>query len=185
MYQMTPPKPPEKGKKGLSFFQMLLVAAALIPVDGWLKAVIFLIPYFTVGYDVLWGAVRNIAHGQVFDEQFLMSIATIGAYASGEYLEAVAVMLLYQVGELFQGIAVGKSRKSISSLMDIRPDSATVLRDGAAEEMRSAILAAKSNLDSRARKFRLTVPCLRARPLLTPPRLRERVCRAILKRAIR
>ena len=107
-----------------------LVAAALIPVDGWLKAVIFLIPYFTVGYDVLWGAVRNIAHGQVFDEQFLMSIATIGAYASGEYLEAVAVMLLYQVGELFQGIAVGKSRKSISSLMDIRPDSATVLRDG-------------------------------------------------------
>ena len=110
---------------------VLLVAAALIPVDGWLKAVIFLIPYFTVGYDVLWGAVRNIAHGQVFDEQFLMSIATIGAYASGEYLEAVAVMLLYQVGELFQGIAVGKSRKSISSLMDIRPDSATVLRDGA------------------------------------------------------
>ena len=110
---------------------VLLVAAALVPVDGWLKAVIFLIPYFTVGYDVLWGAVRNIAHGQVFDEQFLMSIATIGAYASGEYLEAVAVMLLYQVGELFQGIAVGKSRKSISSLMDIRPDSATVLRDGA------------------------------------------------------
>ena len=110
---------------------VLLVAAALIPVDGWLKAVIFLIPYFTVGYDVLWGAVRNIAHGQVFDEQFLMSIATVGAYASGEYLEAVAVMLLYQVGELFQGIAVGKSRKSISSLMDIRPDSATVLRDGA------------------------------------------------------
>ena len=109
---------------------VLLVAAALVPVDGWLKAVIFLIPYFTVGYDVLWGAVRNIAHGQVFDEQFLMSIATIGAYASGEYLEAVAVMLLYQVGELFQGIAVGKSRKSISSLMDIRPDSATVLRDG-------------------------------------------------------
>ena len=110
---------------------VLLIAAALVPVDGWFKAVIFLIPYFTVGYDVLWGAVRNIAHGQVFDEQFLMSIATVGAYASGEYLEAVAVMLLYQVGELFQGIAVGKSRKSISSLMDIRPDSATVLRDGA------------------------------------------------------
>ena len=110
---------------------VLLVASALVPVDGWLKAVIFLIPYFTVGYDVLWGAVRNIAHGQVFDEQFLMSIATVGAYASGEYIEAVAVMLLYQVGELFQGIAVGKSRKSISSLMDIRPDSATVLRDGA------------------------------------------------------
>ena len=114
---------------------VLLIVAALVPVDGWLKAVIFLIPYFTVGYDVLWGAVRNIAHGQVFDEQFLMSIATIGAYASGEYLEAVAVMLFYQVGELFQSYAVNRSRQSISDLMNICPEYANIEKDGQLEQV--------------------------------------------------
>lgn len=107
-----------------------LLIAALIPLDHWLKIVLFLIPYFIVGYDVVWGAISNILRGQVFDEKFLMALATIGAFATGEYLEAVAVMLFYQVGELFQSIAVGKSRRSIVQLMDIRPDRAVVLRDG-------------------------------------------------------
>ena len=104
----------------------LLVVCALLPAAGVLKFVLFLMPYLLVGYDVLWKAVRNIAHGQVFDENFLMCIATIGALAVGEYPEAVAVMLFYQVGELFQSYAVGRSRKSISKLMDIRPDSANL-----------------------------------------------------------
>ena len=91
---------------------------------------LYLVPYLLVGYDVLWGALRNIARGRVFDEQFLMSAATIGAFALGEYPEGVAVMLFYQLGEFFQTLAVGKSRRSIAALMDIRPDSATVLRDG-------------------------------------------------------
>lgn len=107
-----------------------LVIAALIPMDHWLKIGLFLIPYFVAGYDVVWGAISNILRGQVFDEKFLMALATIGAFATGEYLEAVAVMLFYQVGELFQSIAVGKSRRSIAQLMDIRPDRAIVLSDG-------------------------------------------------------
>lgn len=107
-----------------------LLAAVLIPLDHWFKIGLFLIPYFIVGYDVVWGAISNILRGQVFDEKFLMALATIGAFATGEYLEAVAVMLFYQVGELFQSIAVGKSRRSIAELMDIRPDRAMVLRDG-------------------------------------------------------
>ena len=107
-----------------------LLIAALISPDHWLKIGLFLIPYFIVGYDVVWGAISNILRGQVFDEKFLMALATLGAFATGEYLEAVAVMLFYQVGELFQSIAVGKSRRSIAQLMDIRPDRAVVLRDG-------------------------------------------------------
>ncbi len=93
---------------------------------GWL----YLIPYFVIGWDILWKAVRNIGHGQVFDENFLMSVATVGALVLGEYSEAVGVMLFYQVGELFQSYAVGRSRKSIAQLMDIRPDVANVERDG-------------------------------------------------------
>ena len=90
----------------------------------------YLIPYFIIGWDILWKAARNIRNGQIFDENFLMAIATIGALAIGEYPEAVFVMLFYQIGELFQGVAVGKSRKSIAALMDIRPDSANVEREG-------------------------------------------------------
>ena len=92
--------------------------------------ILYLIPYFVIGWDILWKAVRNIGHGQVFDENFLMCVATIGALALGEYAEAVGVMLFYQVGELFQSVAVGKSRRSIAQLMDIRPDVANVERDG-------------------------------------------------------
>ena len=109
---------------------VLLVAAYLLPVKGWVRLLVFLVPYAVVGWDVLWKAVRNIAHGQVFDENFLMSIATIGAFFTAEYGEGVAVMLFYQIGELFQSYAVGKSRRSIAALMDIRPDSANVERDG-------------------------------------------------------
>ena len=91
---------------------------------------LFLIPYLVISWDVLWKAVRNIMHGQVFDENFLMCVATIGAFAIGEYPEGVAVMLFYQVGELFQNVAVSRSRQSISALMDIRPDYANIERDG-------------------------------------------------------
>ena len=97
---------------------------------GFLKLVMYLIPYFVIGWDILWKAVRNIGHGQVFDENFLMCVATVGALVLGEYSEAVGVMLFYQVGELFQSYAVGKSRKSIAQLMDIRPDVANVEREG-------------------------------------------------------
>ena len=109
---------------------VLLAAAVLAPAEGIWRLLLFLVPYLVVGYDILWTAVRNIISGQIFDENFLMSLATIGAFVMNEYPEAVAVMLLYQIGELFQDIAVGKSRKSIAGLMDIRPDSACVLRDG-------------------------------------------------------
>lgn len=109
---------------------VLLVAAYLLPLEGWWRLPAFAVPYLLVGWDVLWAAVRNIAHGQLFDEHFLMGIATIGAFALQEFPEAVFVMLFYQVGELFQSYAVGKSRKSISQLMDICPDYANVRRDG-------------------------------------------------------
>ena len=110
---------------------VLLIAASLIPLDGVWKFLVFLPAYAVIGYDVVKDAVLNIVHGQLLDEKFLMTLATVGAFATGDYKEAVAVMLFYQVGELFQSIAVGKSRKSIAALMDIRPDSACVLRDGA------------------------------------------------------
>ena len=119
---------------------VLLIAAVLVPYDGPWRFLLFLPAYFTVGWDVLWRAVRNIAHGQVFDENFLMALATVGAFCTGffgegEYPEAVFVMLFYQVGELFQGYAVGKSRRSISSLMDLRPDYANLETGGEVEEV--------------------------------------------------
>ena len=111
---------------------VLLLAAVLLPLDNFplLRLAVFLVPYGVIGWDVLWRAVRNIAHGQVFDENFLMALATVGAFFTGEFPEAVFVMLFYQVGELFQSCAVDKSRKSIAQLMDIRPDYANVERDG-------------------------------------------------------
>lgn len=109
---------------------LFFAAAFALRLEGTARIIAFLVPYVIVGWDVLWSAVRNIIGGQIFDENFLMAIATIGALAIGEYPEAAAVMLFYQIGELFQSIAVGKSRKSISSLMDIRPETATVLRGG-------------------------------------------------------
>ncbi len=114
---------------------VLLLAAVLAPWQGPLRFLLFLPAYFLAGWDVLWRAAKNIAHGQVFDENFLMALATVGAFCTGffgegEYPEAVFVMLFYQLGELFQGYAVGKSRRSIAALMDLRPDSAQVEREG-------------------------------------------------------
>ncbi len=120
---------------------VVLVAAKLLPAEdwvswgNWISTALFLISYLVIGWDVLWRAVRNIAHGQVFDENFLMAIATIGAFVTSEYAEGVAVMLFYQVGELFQSYAVGRSRQSISALMDIRPDYANIERDGQLEQV--------------------------------------------------
>ncbi|MDD3261309.1 MAG: heavy metal translocating P-type ATPase [Oscillospiraceae bacterium] len=104
----------------------LLIVALLLPVKGPWRLALFLVPYVVIGYDVVWEAIKNIAHGKVFDEHFLMSVATIGALCAGEYAEGIAVMLFYQVGELLEDSAVGHSRKSISALMDIRPDSANL-----------------------------------------------------------
>ena len=109
---------------------VLFVGAVLLPLSGWAELAVFLVPYAVIGWDVLWRAVRNIAHGQVFDENFLMALATIGALAIGEYPEAVFVMLFYQVGEWFQSYAVNRSRTSIAALMDIRPDYANIEVDG-------------------------------------------------------
>ena len=112
------------------FVAAYCVAELVEGIPWWGELLIFAAPYLIVGYDVLVGAAKNIVRGRVFDERFLMLIATVGAFAIGEYPEAVAVMLFYQVGELFQSIAVGRSRRSIAALMDIRPDTAVVLRDG-------------------------------------------------------
>ena len=109
---------------------VLFLIAVLLPLEGLLRLPVFLIPYAIVGWDVLWKAVRNILNGQVFDENFLMAVATLGAFGCGEYPEGVAVLLFYQVGELFQSVAVSRSRQSIADLMDIRPDYANVERDG-------------------------------------------------------
>lgn len=112
------------------FSLALWICAFFLPLEEIWRFLAFLTPYLVIGWDILWKAVRNILHGQVFDENFLMAIATVGAFCIGEYPEAVAVMLFYQVGELFQGYAVGRSRRSIATLMDIRPDYANIERDG-------------------------------------------------------
>lgn len=109
---------------------VLLAVVMLIPAKGIWRLLLFLVPYLLIGWDVLWKAIRNILHGQVFDENFLMALATVGAFVLGDYAEGVFVVLFYQVGELFQSYAVGKSRKSIAELMDIRPDYATIEQDG-------------------------------------------------------
>ncbi len=114
---------------------VLLAVAVFLPSKGWARLLLFLVPYGCIGWDVLWRALRNIARGQIFDENFLMSIATVGAFFTGEYPEAVFVMFFYQVGELFQSYAVDRSRKSISDLMDIRPDYANIERGGALEQV--------------------------------------------------
>ncbi|MCD8160815.1 MAG: cadmium-translocating P-type ATPase [Clostridiales bacterium] len=120
----------------LALLLAVTLLCRLLPVPNWLALVLYLIPYLTIGYDVLIKAGKGIRNRQPFDECFLMAVATIGAMALGEYSEGVAVMLFYQIGELFQGIAVGKSRRSISDLMDIRPDSANLeLEDGSLEEV--------------------------------------------------
>ena len=105
---------------------VLIVAVQFIPAAGWFRFALCLIPYLIIGYDILWEAAHGILSGQVFDENFLMAIATVGAMALGEYTEGVAVMLFYQLGELFQSCAVDRSRASISQLMDIHPEYANL-----------------------------------------------------------
>lgn len=109
---------------------VLVIGVWVSPLTGWLEGVLYLIPYFIVGYDILLKAVKGIFRGQVFDENFLMAVATVGAMALGDWREGCAVMVFYQIGELFQSYAVGKSRKSIASMMDIAPDYANIERDG-------------------------------------------------------
>ena len=115
---------------------VLMVVLSLLPIDGWLKFVLFMIPYLVIGHDILLKAWKGILNRQVFDENFLMTVATIGAILLGDYKEGVAVMLFYQIGELFQSYAVGKSRRNISELMDIRPDYANIEKeDGTLEQV--------------------------------------------------
>ena len=113
----------------------LLILFSLLPVQNrWLRLGLFLIPYFIIGYDILLKAFKGVKNRQPFDECFLMTVATVGAFVLGEFVEGAAVMLFYQIGELFQSVAVGKSRRSITELMDIRPDVAYVLREGGEAE---------------------------------------------------
>ena len=120
---------------------VMLIALSVIPVKGLARFVLYMIPYLVIGYDILWKAVNGVKNRQVFDESFLMAVATVGAVAlavyekSGDYTEAIAVMLFYQIGELFQSYAVGKSRRNISELMDIRPDYANIEKDGKLERV--------------------------------------------------
>ena len=114
---------------------VLIVVFSLLPAEGYLRFGLFMIPYLVIGYDILKKAFKGILNKQVFDENFLMAVATVGAILLGDYSEGVAVMLFYQIGELFQSYAVGKSRRNISELMDIRPDYANVEKDGALEQV--------------------------------------------------
>ncbi len=128
----------KKQKKALA--RILLAAAVMaalsfLPVSGAIRLALFLVPYWIIGYDILKKAGKGILNRQVFDENFLMAVATIGAILLGEYTEGVAVMLFYQIGELFQSYAIGKSRKNISELMDIRPDYAVVEQNGSVKQV--------------------------------------------------
>lgn len=113
----------------------LMITSKLVQLNKWVEFVLYLAPYLIIGYDILKKAIKGIAKGQVFDENFLMAVATIGAVALGDFAEGAAVMLFYQIGELFQSVAVGKSRRNITSLMDIRPDYANVEVDGKLEKV--------------------------------------------------
>lgn len=114
---------------------VLLVILSFVPIKGYVKFALYMVPYLVIGYDILKKAFKGILNRQVFDENFLMAVATIGAIILGDYKEGTAVMLFYQVGELFQSYAVGKSRRNISELMDIRPDYANIEKDGALEKV--------------------------------------------------
>lgn len=164
-------------KKQKKMLTRILVAAALmillavLPVSGLLRFALYLVPYLVIGYDILIKAAKSIKNRQVFDENFLMAVATLGAIGvalyeqSGDYTEAIAVMLFYQIGELFQSYAVGKSRRNISELMDIRPDYANIEVNGKLEKvdrMRWKLAAPSSY--SREKRFRWTALCWKAAP---------------------
>src|SRR5574344_779024 len=113
----------------------LMVLLHFLPLSGALRFAAYMLPYLLLGWDILLRAAKGIKNRQVFDENFLMAVATVGAIALGDYKEGTAVMLFYQIGELFQSYAVGKSRRNISELMDIRPDYANIDRDGQLERV--------------------------------------------------
>ena len=120
----------------LGAFIIAIILKLLLKInDEILWFIIFSCIYLIAGYDVLWRAIRNISRGKVFDEHFLMTVASLGAIILGELVEGVTVMIFFQIGDLFESYAVGKSRKSISNLMDIRPDTAKVIRNGIEEEV--------------------------------------------------
>ena len=125
----------KKGIKIIIALILFLVALIINFKNQWINSTIYMVSYIIVGFEIVKKAIRNIMRGKVFDENFLMTVATIGAFGIGEFPEAVCVMLFYQVGELFQSYAVDKSRRSISSLMDIRPDFANVERDGKTQKV--------------------------------------------------
>ncbi len=128
----------KKQKKALARILLaatVMAALSFLPVSGAIRLALFLVPYWIIGYDILKKAGKGILNRQVFDENFLMAVATIGAILLGEYTEGVAVMLFYQIGELFQSYAIGKSRKNISELMDIRPDYAVVEQNGSVKQV--------------------------------------------------
>ena len=128
-------KKQKKNRNRILIAAALLILIKILPLTGWVQGVCCLVPYLIIGYDVLRKAFLGIVNGQVFDENFLMAIATVGAYATGDFDEAVFVMLFYQTGELFQDYAVGKSRASITALMDIRPDTANLETENGLEEV--------------------------------------------------
>ena len=113
----------------------IMITTKLVEINKWIQLALYLVPYLIIGYDILKKALKGIFKGQIFDENFLMAVATVGAVALGEFSEGAAVMLFYQIGELFQSVAVGKSRKNITSLMDIRPDYANVELNGKLEKI--------------------------------------------------
>ena len=113
----------------------IMIITKLVEINKWIQLALYLVPYLIIGYDILKKALKGIFKGQIFDENFLMAVATVGAVALGEFSEGAAVMLFYQIGELFQSVAVGKSRKNITSLMDIRPDYANVELNGKLEKI--------------------------------------------------
>lgn len=114
----------------LGFMIGIVIVTSYVSLDLYVEVILYLIPYVIIGYDILRKAIKGILKRQVFDENFLMAVATVGAMCLGEFREGVAVMLFYQIGELFQSVAVGKSRRNIAALMDIRPDYANMVVDG-------------------------------------------------------
>ena len=114
----------------LGFMIGIVIVTSYVSLDLYVEVILYLIPYVIIGYDILRKAIKGILKRQVFDENFLMAVATVGAMCLGEFREGVAVMLFYQIGELFQSVAVGKSRRNIAALMDIRPDYANMMIDG-------------------------------------------------------
>ena len=156
---------------------VLFLAAKFIPMPTLVSTALYFAAYVTIGYDILRKAWKGICNHQVFDENFLMAVATIGAIAlaiyekSGDYAEAVAVMLFYQIGELFQSYAVGKSRRNITALMDIRPTTRTLSATASSNRSTPTTWpSARSSPSSRVRKFLSTARSSRARPRSTPRR---------------